>query len=453
MFTSAATVVAMKCGHYMHRACYNDYMQTSYRCPICNHSAVNMELQWRKLDHCILTQPMPESYQGTKAWIFCNDCSARTCTTFHWLGNKCVRCDSYNTNEIRLLNEPPASSPDHQSFTSPASHRSQISATLPNQGHTMQSSEMTRESRIVRDHGVNDSMSDGMPIPEGRRNIIFSEPLPRCTDTLGDEESAFQRTQRSAEDVIVQHPQPVGPGESLSYQAPHQNVLESRESSDRSSDAMTEDDLNDETSFWGESISPSSFVPTGWTSPRLFASSPTSQDDDKAEGSDTPGGGSVWPPFPVSPSQWRLGSPRLFSLNEESGEADIARNQNSSWPINPSQWRLGSPGLFNFGAESRDNDDDDHNNGDSRLIHEETTTSSRWLPNVTPGFLTRTLSDWTEEDAVVSEPTDDDDDDDDDSEDGTNEGSDSEDRREAGLKGFETEEEEEQDEMEFFGHR
>lgn len=78
-------------------------MQTAYKCPICKKSAVNMELQWRKLDQAIESQPMPAQFADTKAVIHCNDCSARSSVKYHWLGNKCAMCDSYNTNEIQLL--------------------------------------------------------------------------------------------------------------------------------------------------------------------------------------------------------------------------------------------------------------------------------------------------------------------------------------------------------------
>jgi len=65
-----------------------------------------MELQWRKLDRHIEMQPMPSQFTHTKAWISCNDCSARTVTTYHWLGNKCTVCGSYNTTEIKLVDTP-----------------------------------------------------------------------------------------------------------------------------------------------------------------------------------------------------------------------------------------------------------------------------------------------------------------------------------------------------------
>ena len=106
MFSSAASVVAIKCGHYIHRTCYDAYMQTSYKCPICNRSAVNMELQWRKLDRHIEAQPMPSQFLQTRVWIGCNDCTARSITSYHWLGNKCAVCGSYNTNEMKIVDSP-----------------------------------------------------------------------------------------------------------------------------------------------------------------------------------------------------------------------------------------------------------------------------------------------------------------------------------------------------------
>ncbi|KAF2809305.1 zf-CHY-domain-containing protein [Mytilinidion resinicola] len=103
LFSSSIPVVSMPCGHYLHKECYNSYMQTAYKCPMCKKSAVNMELQWRKLTHAIESQPMPEEFADTRAVIQCNDCSCKSSAKYHWLGNKCTNCDSYNTNEFRIL--------------------------------------------------------------------------------------------------------------------------------------------------------------------------------------------------------------------------------------------------------------------------------------------------------------------------------------------------------------
>ncbi|KAL9129088.1 MAG: hypothetical protein Q9217_002360 [Psora testacea] len=125
MFTSPQTVVFMRCGHSIHHRCYNEHMKNSYRCPICSRSIVNMEWQFSRLERAIEAQPMPEEFRDTKAWVYCNDCSAKTLVKYHWLGSKCAvyiypslthgdkladralrRCDSYNSAQLSLLTGP-----------------------------------------------------------------------------------------------------------------------------------------------------------------------------------------------------------------------------------------------------------------------------------------------------------------------------------------------------------
>ncbi|GAM82903.1 hypothetical protein ANO11243_008890 [Dothideomycetidae sp. 11243] len=132
LFSSSTPVVSLLCGHYMHASCYKELMNVTYRCPVCSKSAVNMELQWRKLDDEIRLQPMPEEdfieederqqpVEDTDAemldgsdtrpasgprriprrvWVGCNDCGGRGWSNFHWLGLKCPVCDGYNTNQM-----------------------------------------------------------------------------------------------------------------------------------------------------------------------------------------------------------------------------------------------------------------------------------------------------------------------------------------------------------------
>ncbi|KAK3955487.1 hypothetical protein QBC32DRAFT_33852 [Pseudoneurospora amorphoporcata] len=106
LFNSPRPVAIMKCGHTIHQHCFNAYRQTSYKCPVCNKSCVNMEIEFRRLDIVIATQPMPDEYQDARAVISCNDCSAKSQTRYHWLGLKCSVCHSYNTVEHKLLHMP-----------------------------------------------------------------------------------------------------------------------------------------------------------------------------------------------------------------------------------------------------------------------------------------------------------------------------------------------------------
>ena len=106
MFSSPKPVVFMQCGHSIHKHCFQDHMRTSYKCPICNKSCINMEYQFRNIDLAIIHQPMPPEYRDARAVISCNDCSAKSQTAYHWLGLKCSICHSYNTVQLQLLHMP-----------------------------------------------------------------------------------------------------------------------------------------------------------------------------------------------------------------------------------------------------------------------------------------------------------------------------------------------------------
>lgn len=115
MFTSPSPVVFMLCGHGIHKACYDEHMKTSYKCPICSKSTVNMETQFRNLDRAIDHQPMPPQFQDTKAMVSCNDCYAKSAVKYHWLGLKCAICDSYNTAQLSILSDPAVEVPPIES--------------------------------------------------------------------------------------------------------------------------------------------------------------------------------------------------------------------------------------------------------------------------------------------------------------------------------------------------
>jgi len=106
LFDSPKSVTFMQCGHSIHLLCLEELKKTSYRCPLCNKSCVNMEYRFRQLDMQILQQPMPPEYADARAVISCNDCSAKSQTAYHWIGLKCAVCTSYNTTQLQLLNMP-----------------------------------------------------------------------------------------------------------------------------------------------------------------------------------------------------------------------------------------------------------------------------------------------------------------------------------------------------------
>ncbi|KAJ2902490.1 CHY zinc finger containing protein [Zalerion maritima] len=108
MFTSRKRVIYLDaCAHSLHEDCYTEHMKTSYKCPICYKSAINMETHFRNLDIEIQHQPMPSEFEDTKAGILCNDCCAKTSVEYHWLGLKCAVCRSYNTVELQIIGRSP----------------------------------------------------------------------------------------------------------------------------------------------------------------------------------------------------------------------------------------------------------------------------------------------------------------------------------------------------------
>lgn len=105
LFTSSQPVAFMRCGHSIHNNCFRDLCNTTYKCPLCSKSIANMESQFRRLDRSIEEQPMPLEYRDKKAFVFCNDCNSRCVAAYHWLGTKCVFCDSYNTVQLEMAGE------------------------------------------------------------------------------------------------------------------------------------------------------------------------------------------------------------------------------------------------------------------------------------------------------------------------------------------------------------
>ncbi|CAL8249363.1 unnamed protein product [Merluccius merluccius] len=106
--TSRIGAHVLPCGHLLHQTCFRDMVRTSvYRCPLCMHSAWDMEDHWDRIDKEIALSPMPAEYQDATVKILCNDCQAHCTVSFHVLGMKCTWCGSYNTAQDGGLIQPP----------------------------------------------------------------------------------------------------------------------------------------------------------------------------------------------------------------------------------------------------------------------------------------------------------------------------------------------------------
>ncbi|KAH7295966.1 hypothetical protein KP509_26G001500 [Ceratopteris richardii] len=100
MFTSKAPVKALSCGHFMHSACFQAFINHHYTCPICCKSVGDMSVYFGMLDGLLASEELPEEYKDRKQDILCNDCEQKSVAPFHWLYHKCAKCGSYNTRVI-----------------------------------------------------------------------------------------------------------------------------------------------------------------------------------------------------------------------------------------------------------------------------------------------------------------------------------------------------------------
>jgi hypothetical protein len=142
--TAQDSSVSLKCGHLVHNMCLvNATKSHMYNCPTCRKSIYDID--WTSLRNLIAMQPMPEEdiheedivectafggmlfrvtyisgnmYTGVftansmirgtfvkealrkplrRADIYCNDCDKKSNVLFHYLGNECLECGSFNT--------------------------------------------------------------------------------------------------------------------------------------------------------------------------------------------------------------------------------------------------------------------------------------------------------------------------------------------------------------------
>lgn len=103
LFISMSKVVFMSCGHLIHQACYDEMIKHSFRCPLCKKTIANMDAQFRILDQEIAQLPMPSPYNLWKIIASCNDCKGKSIVPYHILGLKCRYCNSFNTNNLKLI--------------------------------------------------------------------------------------------------------------------------------------------------------------------------------------------------------------------------------------------------------------------------------------------------------------------------------------------------------------
>ncbi|EEY16908.1 RING finger and CHY zinc finger domain-containing protein [Verticillium alfalfae VaMs.102] len=212
MFTSPRPVVFMVCGHSIHAKCYDQHMQSSYKCPICNRSLLNMQSQFRQLELSILSQPMPLELRNTRAVILCNDCSGKSTVPYHWLGLKCAICNSYNTAQIRLENSP---FPEDATGHPPANPLTESTGSLgavdmpgtPRRRHSSLTGVQLRHAAPLPDRlarSASPPLPPGLavPVPEGTAVHDADDADDSDEDMLGLWGTRFHRSSDEEEDDV-----------------------------------------------------------------------------------------------------------------------------------------------------------------------------------------------------------------------------------------------------------
>ena len=69
MFTSRDALAIMKCGHFIHQKCLDEFLKNDYRCPICKKSMGDMTECWKKMDLQIKDIEIPVEMSNWKSMI------------------------------------------------------------------------------------------------------------------------------------------------------------------------------------------------------------------------------------------------------------------------------------------------------------------------------------------------------------------------------------------------
>jgi zinc finger-like protein len=109
LFQSTEPLRGLRCGHVMHLSCFTNYRRGhSYTCPLCMRSMEDMTDYFSILDAAVRMQPMPPAYLTTLSNIYCQDCGKTGQVAYHFVGQKCPHCGSYNTREMGRVNNSPS---------------------------------------------------------------------------------------------------------------------------------------------------------------------------------------------------------------------------------------------------------------------------------------------------------------------------------------------------------
>jgi len=108
LFNSTEPLKGLRCGHVMHLSCFTEYCRgQNYTCPLCMRCMEDMSDYFSLLDQAVRMQPMPAAFQNTICNTYCQDCEKTGQCRYHFVGQKCSLCGSYNTREMGRYEQSP----------------------------------------------------------------------------------------------------------------------------------------------------------------------------------------------------------------------------------------------------------------------------------------------------------------------------------------------------------
>ncbi|KAF7682754.1 RING finger and CHY zinc finger domain-containing protein 1 [Astathelohania contejeani] len=107
LFESLFEVLILKCGHAIHKECYNYYLESSFQCPICLHSIGDLTRYNQAIDKLVKqTNTILDKNGGLYFCdIKCYDCKNESQIHQSNIFHKCKFCGSYNTKIKKIHTE------------------------------------------------------------------------------------------------------------------------------------------------------------------------------------------------------------------------------------------------------------------------------------------------------------------------------------------------------------
>lgn len=147
------------CNHTIHQKCLQLYLENGqFKCPVCQISIVDMEINFKLLDGEIRNCPLPAPYTSWRCVYKCNDCDARGITNYHFLGIKCRSCYSFNTILLQVVKDDDVAG-ERKEEDFGATKRSSVSTEMVNSSFMSRADTVRSRSSSNMDGFLNDFLS------------------------------------------------------------------------------------------------------------------------------------------------------------------------------------------------------------------------------------------------------------------------------------------------------